>query len=176
VDFVTAGQAFHWFNPEHARKEFARILARQGWVVLVWNIQRTSGTPFLVALDRFWKNEQFWNKDRIQKFGAAAWRSGYERGRQEVLEPLFRPSAFKEQVFENPLVCDMEGLKGRVFSTCPALEAEDPRYTVMLEELEGMFRAYQENGTVTIFLSIAAPSDRPASTTPRSRRSGSSLS
>src|SRR5437764_1020077 len=26
VDFVTAGQAFHWFEPVAARREFARIL------------------------------------------------------------------------------------------------------------------------------------------------------
>jgi ubiquinone/menaquinone biosynthesis C-methylase UbiE len=26
VDFVTAGQAFHWFEPERARTEFSRIL------------------------------------------------------------------------------------------------------------------------------------------------------
>ncbi|UCG23390.1 MAG: class I SAM-dependent methyltransferase [Chloroflexota bacterium] len=27
VDFVTAGQAFHWFDPEQARREFGRILS-----------------------------------------------------------------------------------------------------------------------------------------------------
>src|ERR1035441_3429176 len=37
VDFVTAGQAFHWFDPEAARAEFERILKPAGWVALVWN-------------------------------------------------------------------------------------------------------------------------------------------
>src|SRR5580658_4404950 len=37
VDFVTAGQAFHWFEPAAARAEFQRILKTVGWVVLVWN-------------------------------------------------------------------------------------------------------------------------------------------
>src|SRR3712207_7979072 len=32
VDFVTAGQAFHWFDPERARAEFARILKPGGRV------------------------------------------------------------------------------------------------------------------------------------------------
>ena len=36
VDFVIAGQAFHWFRPPEARIEFARILKPGGWVVLVW--------------------------------------------------------------------------------------------------------------------------------------------
>src|ERR1700682_5471344 len=34
VDFVTAGQAFHWFEPAGAHREFARILKPTGWVVL----------------------------------------------------------------------------------------------------------------------------------------------
>jgi len=29
VDFVTAGQAFHWFEPEKTRAEFRRILRPQ---------------------------------------------------------------------------------------------------------------------------------------------------
>ena len=46
VDFVTAGQAFHWFDRQTARREFARILKPGGWVVLVWN-ERRSDSPFL---------------------------------------------------------------------------------------------------------------------------------
>ncbi len=53
VDVVTAGQAFHWFDREQARREFLRILVPNGYVVLVWNIQRTAGTPFLAALEHF---------------------------------------------------------------------------------------------------------------------------
>src|ERR1700722_5752457 len=37
VDFVTAGQAFHWFEPVAARTEFQRILKPAGWGVLIWN-------------------------------------------------------------------------------------------------------------------------------------------
>ncbi len=32
VDFITAGQAFHWFDRERARQEFARVLVPEdGW-------------------------------------------------------------------------------------------------------------------------------------------------
>jgi SAM-dependent methyltransferase len=50
LDFVTVGQAFHWFNLERTRPEFQRILAPTGWLVLVWNVQLATGTPFLEAL------------------------------------------------------------------------------------------------------------------------------
>src|SRR4030095_5976457 len=40
VDFITAGQAFHWFDRAAAKREFARILTPEGWVVLIWNERR----------------------------------------------------------------------------------------------------------------------------------------
>src|SRR5437773_6835961 len=40
IDFVTAGQAFHWFEPNGARSEFLRILKPAGWVVIAWNDRR----------------------------------------------------------------------------------------------------------------------------------------
>src|SRR6266481_5895551 len=52
VDFVTAGQAFHWFDRSKCRAEFKRILRPGGWVVLVWNDRRTDSTPFLRAYEQ----------------------------------------------------------------------------------------------------------------------------
>src|SRR5215469_16795520 len=40
VDFISAGQAFHWFDVELARGEFRRILKPGGWVVIVWQDRR----------------------------------------------------------------------------------------------------------------------------------------
>src|SRR6476469_8499971 len=40
VAFVTAGQAFHWFDVAKTRQEFIRILQPQGWAVLVWNVRQ----------------------------------------------------------------------------------------------------------------------------------------
>ncbi len=34
VNFVTAGQAFHWFEPAATRRELSRVLTPGGWVVL----------------------------------------------------------------------------------------------------------------------------------------------
>jgi hypothetical protein len=31
VDFITAGQAFHWFNPADSKTEALRILKPNGW-------------------------------------------------------------------------------------------------------------------------------------------------
>src|SRR5664279_19197 len=53
VDFVVAGQAFHWFQPAPARIEFARILKPGGWTVLIWHDRDTQSTPFLKAYEEF---------------------------------------------------------------------------------------------------------------------------
>ncbi len=37
VDFVTAGRAFHWFDPVRSLQEFRRILRAGGWLVLAAN-------------------------------------------------------------------------------------------------------------------------------------------
>jgi SAM-dependent methyltransferase len=37
-DVVTAGQAFHWFEPERALPEIARVLRPGGTLGLVWNL------------------------------------------------------------------------------------------------------------------------------------------
>ena len=46
VDFITAAQAFHWFEPAATRREFLRILKPHGWVVVIWNDRRISETAF----------------------------------------------------------------------------------------------------------------------------------
>ncbi len=37
VDLITAGQAFHWFDVEQAKREFKRILKPNGNIALIWN-------------------------------------------------------------------------------------------------------------------------------------------
>ena len=51
VDFITAGQAFHWFEPDAARREFLRILKPDGWIVVLWN-ERQRDTPFATRVRR----------------------------------------------------------------------------------------------------------------------------
>ncbi len=49
VDLVTAGQAVHWFDPQAARHEFARILRSPCWLALAWNNFGEAGDPDLSA-------------------------------------------------------------------------------------------------------------------------------
>jgi SAM-dependent methyltransferase len=55
VDFVVAGQAFHWFDRKNAAVEFARILRPSGWIVLVWNERLTDTSAFAAAYEHVLK-------------------------------------------------------------------------------------------------------------------------
>ena len=162
VDFVIAGQAFHWFEREQAKNEFLRILVPGGWVVLVWNRQPTAGTPFLTALERFWQtyltHEGLQGAGRLQDFDALpkqanvvnAWRGDPQRMHRELIEPFFWPGTWKQAHFANPQSYDFAALKGRVWSAAIAPDEGHPYYAEMLADLTAIFQQYQVNGTVTV--------------------------
>ena len=64
ADAVTAAQAYHWFDPEPAAAEFARVLRPGGQVAVLWN-SRDDRVPWIRDLsgiiggeDRFTEVEQ----------------------------------------------------------------------------------------------------------------------
>jgi SAM-dependent methyltransferase len=139
VDFVTAGQAFHWFDPQRARAEFARILNPEGWVVLVWNLRRKDKTPFLAAYERLL---EVYRTDRGE---VEFWRrSG------EMAEAFFGPGSFKTASFDNEQVLDLDGLKGRLLSISYVPAEGEPGSDAMLQEAEKIFDEHQTGGTVTV--------------------------
>jgi ubiquinone/menaquinone biosynthesis C-methylase UbiE len=50
VDAITAGQAYHWFDPERALPELHRVLRPGGGIALVWNT-RDLDDPLQAAVD-----------------------------------------------------------------------------------------------------------------------------
>ncbi len=57
VDFITAAQAFHWFDKEKCKVEFKRILNKNGQLILVWS-QRIHNNDLIreyeIILKRFY--------------------------------------------------------------------------------------------------------------------------
>jgi SAM-dependent methyltransferase len=138
VHFVVAGQAFHWFDPERARTEFARILEPAGWVVLVWNLRRKYATPFLAAYERLLETY------RTDRGEVEFWRKS-----DEMATAFFGPGSFEKATFDNEQVLDLDGLKGRLLSISYVPAQGEPGSEEMLRNAEEIFRKHQ-TGKVTI--------------------------
>jgi SAM-dependent methyltransferase len=138
VDFVTAAQAFHWFDAEHTREEFARILRPGGWVALIWNMRRIDTTPFLRELERILRAHGTDYADGVAEFP-----------REEAIEKIFA-RGFGTKIFKNEQIFDYEGLRGRMLSSSYVPLAGHPNHEPMFDALRHAFDEYNTNGTVAI--------------------------
>jgi SAM-dependent methyltransferase len=136
ADFVTAGQAFHWFDRERCRKEFARILKPGGWIVLIWNDRQTVATAFLAGYEKL-----------LKTYSTDYSKVDHKQIDDDVVREFFGYAPAKKLI-PSGQEFDFEGLKGRLLSSSYAPEAGQRGYAEMLRDLETLFNAHQENGRV----------------------------
>lgn len=140
ADFVTAGQAFHWFDPARARAEFGRILRPGGWTVLVWNARRKEGTGFQEAYEEL-----------LETHGTDYAEVNHDRrGSADEIRKFFSPDPVEDYVFANRQVLDLEGFRGRALSSSYVPEEGEPGHAAMMTDLEEVFREFQRDGKVTL--------------------------
>jgi SAM-dependent methyltransferase len=137
VDLVVAGQAFHWFCVDEARREFRRILRPPGWAVLMWNSRRTDSTPFLRGYEAL-----------LAQFGTDYREVSHTNISKIVLQGFFGGTSPQYRRLGNEQVFDLAGLEGRLLSSSYVPNAEDPRYRPMLAALAQLFDAHQHEGYV----------------------------
>ena len=137
VDFVTAAQAAHWFDRQRSRREFARILQPDGWLVLLWNERLTDSTPFLRDYEQL-----------LLTYGTDYEDVRHERTTDAVNE-FFDPAPFQQHVFATGQQFDYAGIEGRLLSSSYAPGPEHPKYAPMLRELRRIFEAHAVAGRTT---------------------------
>ncbi len=138
VDFITAAQAFHWFNQREARHEFMRILKPNGWAALIWNDREYSGSTFADSYEAL-----LWN------FGID-YADVNHRGKSTManFEQFFGNSAFEKASFPNVQQLDRDGLIARVLSASYMPQVGHERYAAMIEEVNRTFDENQKDGVV----------------------------
>jgi SAM-dependent methyltransferase len=127
---VLAAQAFHWFEPESALREFHRILKPDGWVVLLWN-ERDETDPFTAA---------YGAAVRATPDAAAVEVPRGQAGDPLLTSPLFQDA--RRVVFPYQQELDEEGVLGRAFSAsyAPRDPAVADAFAAQLRRLFGRFQ------------------------------------
>ncbi|MBA2377248.1 MAG: class I SAM-dependent methyltransferase [Rubrobacter sp.] len=138
VDFIVAGQAFHWFDPGKARREFERISKPGGWVALVWNSRSRRESPFSADYEEVVRRH---GKDYEEV-------SHGRRGSPEEIRAFFSPEVVEAATFSNRQTFDFDGLKGRILSSSYAPAEDEPGCEEMMEDLAKVFEDHQSDGTV----------------------------
>ncbi len=136
VDFITAAQAFHWFDPQPTRTEFRRILKPGGWVVLLWN-ERLVLPGFLARYE-----------DLLQRLSSDYRRVDHRQVDSGKLTEFFEHERWRAASFPNHQDFDWNGLRGRLLSSSYAPVPGAPQYQPMMDELSGLFEQFQQAGQV----------------------------
>lgn len=139
VDFVTAGQAFHWFDRDAARREFQRILKLDGWLVVVWNERLVEASSFVREYENLLRN-----------FG-----TDYERVKENYptevhMREFFSPNQYRASQLPNSQEFDFEGLAGRLRSSSFIPAPDAPNFAPMMAELRRIFDANHKDGRVRL--------------------------
>ncbi len=137
-DFIIAGQAFHWFDRDQAKREFQRILKPEGWVVLIWNERKTDSTPFLIAYEKM-----------LLEFATDYQEVNHTNLSQADFDRFFAPQPVLNHTFPNSQTFDFPALKGRLLSSSYCPNSGQPGYEQILSRLQEIFAAHQTEGTVS---------------------------
>ena len=137
IDFVTAGQAFHWFEPNGARSEFLRILKPAGWVVIAWNDRRMEEKRLTREYEEL-----------LERFGIDYKRVKDAYPEVHHIRSFSGGDHFQSRDLPNEQVLDWDGLRGRLRSSSFAPTEGHANYAPMMVELDHIFRAHQRDGYV----------------------------
>ncbi|MBR3165418.1 MAG: class I SAM-dependent methyltransferase [Lachnospiraceae bacterium] len=139
VDFVTAAQAFHWFDPAEFKAECRRILKPGGKIFLIWNI-RDEEDPV---------NKEWFSvlRNHCPKFKGPNGGFRPEDGRIDA----FFDGTYDRLAFDNPLVYDTEEkFVSRCLSGSYALREEDTGYAAFVKALKALYAAFAADGVLLV--------------------------
>ncbi len=139
VDFVTTGQAFHWFDQNAARLEFSRVLKPAGWVVVVWNERRTDANLFVREYENI-----------LRTFGTDYERVKESYPTEDHMRDFFGTSPYASRSLPNFQEFDFEGLAGRLRSSSFIPAPDAPNFAPMMAELRRIFDAHNQAGRVRL--------------------------
>jgi SAM-dependent methyltransferase len=139
VDLVAAGTAFHWFDSDRVRTEFARILRPRGHVALFWNT-RNLESAFMRELEAVLRAS-------IPEYAAS---NARERASELALREFFGAGWIEHAVFPNAQPLDLDALLGRFASSSYSPRRGDPARETLFADLRALFERHAGGGRVAM--------------------------
>ena len=136
IDFVTVGQAFHWFNPLKALDEFKRILKNNGVLALVWNNGKTS-SAFMQEYENILDNIKNHNNKNHRDIS------------DETIEKYYSKD-YKKLTVENIHELNFNEILGRVLSSSCSPKENTKEYYETRNLLKEIFNKYKQNDKIII--------------------------
>lgn len=137
IGLVSAAQAFHWFDMDAVRREWARLLKPGGLALVYWNSRLLDSTPFMRGYEQLLL-------DYGTDYTAVA-----ERYQDDATMQRWFGSGFRAMAsFPNVQRLDLDALRGRLLSSSYAPLAGHPRHAPMLDALRVLFEQHAHAGQI----------------------------
>ncbi|MCL1819311.1 MAG: class I SAM-dependent methyltransferase [Oscillospiraceae bacterium] len=136
IDFVTAAQAFHWFDRQIFKAECQRILKSGGKIILVWNTRDY--------------NAKFVKEDYVIRERYCIDTKGLGKGGNAPSDLSDFFSQKTKETFSNDMVINREAYIGMNLSRSysPREDKDPDKYHGLVKELNALFDAYNEDGII----------------------------
>jgi len=147
VDFITAAQAFHWFDRNLFKIESKRVLKPFGKVILVWNtrvLTSESEEDYEKIIRKFCPDFEGFSG---RKLSALYNNIGIE---SENEFELFFDGEYEEMTFKNDKINNLESFLGGALSASYAPNQQDENYPAFIAELEECFNKHAINGKLVM--------------------------
>jgi len=139
VDMIVCAQAFHWFDAQKTKLEFARILKPGGKVALIWNNRQVEADDFSIAYE-FLLQQQASDYKRVN----------HQNLTEADFSAFFKDGHYELAKYPNVQVFDEDGLAGRAFSSSYVPAQDTPEGMEFMKQLKEIFNSYQVDGKVNV--------------------------
>jgi ubiquinone/menaquinone biosynthesis C-methylase UbiE len=130
ADVLTVAQAFHWFDPDEALGEFARVLVRGGGLGLIWN-ERDESVQWVDAMSKAILWHQRKPYDMATDFGAILLSGGFVD--------------VEKRTFRNVQLMDRLSLHERVLSTSYIAMMSPQEQKAILKDVDDIIASFEES-------------------------------
>lgn len=136
VDYITAAQAFHWFNADTFKKECKRILKPGGKIIIVYNSRDTNAecTKELAKLRKKF-NPEF---------------HGFSNGISEESCLAFFDNKCDIFKCDNSITYDRQGYINRLLSSSYSLKDTDPLFSEYMDNINALFNKFAVDDKITV--------------------------